>query len=632
MSEIMESKPITVALIGSSAGETDMLFHALTRPHSHPRRLDAWFPYNNITPPATGTYTYMEQVFHLICRTASPHGFGPLAALQRPQPQCTPYPEQAAKNADVLAVACNAVFLEDGLSLLSHVLEAAHFKHHPLPAVLCIAGCELAEKRGILIDFDLLEDVLQIPVVPYSSRVPSSTDDVKAALTYVLRHPPSYDCLDFSPERLAAGIIRDTRGPAFPLKRHTDPIIAGTASGGVFLLILFFLLFWFTFAGGRLLQAPVVRSLAWLERQLYAGLLAAHIPDPAISILLCGILRPIFCVISVMLPPLMLFLPLFFLLEEAGGIPQAAIYADPPFAACGGCGMQCVTMAAGLCCHTEAILECRRISSPRERMAAVLTASFMPCSGRIYMLLSLIPLFTAGNSGGGERNAAHILTNSAVHAAVLLAAVLLGASVSLGISLLLSHTSLRHLPSFFVLELTPYCRPQLFSVVLPAALERLSLLLGRAASLAALSGLLLWILAHIQAGGASLLAQCTAALSPLARMLGLDGTILTAFILGMPANEIILPLIATAYSAQDPLLSILSPRDLRSILLANGWTWQTACSAILFTLFQCPCLSAVSAIRQETRSIRWTLAAALLPMLCGFSLCFLAACIWKFFF
>ncbi len=642
----MESTPITITLISSSSNEAGILLCGLTGLYFLPRSLDIWFQPDALLLPVTKpyTYSYMEQTFRLIyhpyssylCCQPAPHSPKISDRPEASHHPDSPHQSNAPSDPDILAIACEACSLERGLFLLSHILTSASFQNHPLPAVLCITGCDAALKRGISVDLDLLEDVLQIPVVSCSLQVPSSLDDVKAAISYAYIHPPSYDCLDFSPKKLAAETLHSkkqrTKSSVLPAAGQPERISAGPAAGVIILFVLFTFLLSLTFAGARLLQPLFSCSLAWADRMISAGLAAAHFPALLQDLLLCGILRPLFCVISVMLPPLMIFLPLFSLLEETGLLPRAAFCADRCFSACGGCGMQCTAMMTGSCCRTAAVMECRRISSPREYLAAVLTASFLPCFGQLAMLLCLFPLLTAFGQGSPRCEAGCIPIHAAVDAVVCTAFLLFSAFVSFGILFLLSHTSLKQLPSAFLIELTPLRRPLICRLVLPAALNRLSFLLGRAAAFAAPFGLLIWILARVEISGSPLLAHCAALLTPPARLLGLDGTILTAFLLGMPANEIVLPLMAAAYSAQTPFLSVYSPEEIRGILLANGWTWQTVCSVILLTLFQCPCLSALSAVRQETGSIRHTAAAALLPALCGLSLCLLASCIRHFFF
>ncbi|MDO5550276.1 MAG: nucleoside recognition domain-containing protein [Lachnospiraceae bacterium] len=603
----MESIPITIALTGNSPREIRTLFQKLDSRHRHISRPDSWLLSDCSQSPVTGSYTYMEQTFRLVCRT-----FDSVLSAETLQAS------------DVLAIGCDASFLEQGLFLLARILSSPRFSERPIPMVLCITDCDHAKRNGILIDFDLLEDVLQIPVIPLDSRISSGYDDIKAAVAYVHAHPPLYDCLDFSPERLAYEIIRWPQRTAASCKCLSNRIHTDSVIGSILPLFFLFLLLWLTFSGAGLLRDPVFHALSHLERLLFSMLTAVHAPIPLIQFLFRGILYPMLWVIAFMLPPLLIFLPLFSLLEDAGFLSHAAFYADPFFSSWGSCGMQCSAITMGLCCHTAAVLECRKIASPRERMAAVLTVSFLPCSGRMTMLLSLIPFFSSVDA---ERD-----LHPAVNAAVCIGFLLLGAAFSLGAALLLSRTSLQHFSSFFALELEPCRRPRIFQQVLPAALDRLSFLLGRSALFSIPAGILIWFLSSREVGGDSLLAGCIRLLTPIARLLGLDGTILTAFLLGIPANEITLPLTASIYSAEAPFGAVYPSAHFRSIFLANGWTWQTACSVILFTLFQCPCLPSLVTIRKETGSIRWTIAAAWLPVLCGLSLCFVNSCIWRFFF
>lgn len=591
MSESMETAPITIALTGNSPREIRTLFQKLDSRHWHVSRPGSRLLSDRSQFPATGSYTYMEQTFRLICRT-----FDSVLSAETLQAS------------DVLAVGCDASFLEQGLFLLARILSSCRFSERPIPMVLCIMDCDRAKRNGILIDFDLLEDVLQIPVIPLDSRISSGYDDIKAAAAYVHVHPPLYDCLDFSPERLAYEIIRQPQRTAASCKCLSDRIDAGSVIGSILPLFFLFLLLWLTFFGAGLLREPVFHALSRLECLLFSMLTAVHAQIPLIPFLFRGILYPMLWVIAFMLPPLLIFLPLFSLLEDAGFLSCAAFLANPFFFSWDSGGTHCFAAAMGL----------------HRRTSAVLAVSFLPCSGQITMLFALIPFFTSLN----PENPLY----AAVNAAVCIGFLLLGAAFSLGAALLLSHTSLQHFSSFFALELEPCRRPRIFQQVLPAALERLSFLLGRSALFSIPAGILIWFLSSREVGGDSLLAGCIRLLTPIARLLGLDGTILTAFLLGIPADEIILPLTASIYAAEAPLDALSPSARFPSVFLANGWTWQTAFSVILLTLFQCPRLPSLFTIRKETGSTRRTIAAAWLPVLWGLSLCFLTACIWKFFF
>lgn len=278
-------------------------------------------------------------------------------------------------------------------------------------------------------------------------------------------------------------------------------------------------------------------------------------------------------------------------------------------------------MCMGLGCNAAGVIGCRIIDSPRERLIAVLTNSLVPCNGRFPTLIAVITMFFVGVGSGRSWLAALLLT----------AAILLSIGATFAASRLLSRTLLKGVPSSFTLELPPYRKPQIGQVLLRSVLDRTLFVLGRAASVAAPAGLLIYILANVQAGGTTLLAHCTAFFDPLGRLLGLDGVILMAFLLGLPANEIVLPVILMAYAATGTLTDYASLGQLHAMLAAHGWTWLTGLNMLLFSLFHWPCSTTLMVIKKETQSWKWAGVAALLPTMFGVSLCLIVATVARLF-
>ena len=268
----------------------------------------------------------------------------------------------------------------------------------------------------------------------------------------------------------------------------------------------------------------------------------------------------------------------------------------------------------GFGCNAAGVVGCRIIDSPRERLLAILTNNFVPCNGRFPALIALITMFFVVGSG---------VIGSLWSAALLTVVIVCGILATFGITRLLSATLLKGIPSSFTLELPPYRRPQIGRVIVHSLLDRTVFVLGRAAAVAAPAGLVLWALANITVGEISLLNHCAAFLDPFAQWMGLDGAILIAFILGFPANEIVIPIILMVYLAQGTLTEPTSLMGMKQIFLDNGWTWATAVSTMLFSLFHWPCSTTVWTIRKETGSFKWTTLAVALPTLLGTLLCIL---------
>lgn len=274
-------------------------------------------------------------------------------------------------------------------------------------------------------------------------------------------------------------------------------------------------------------------------------------------------------------------------------------------------------MCMGFGCNAAGVVGCRIIDSPRERLIAILTNSFVPCNGRFPTLIALITMFFVGTAGGLWQGLASSL--------LLTAVILLGVIMTFGISRLLSNTLLKGIPSAYALELPPYRRPRVGQILVRSVLDRTLFVLGRAAAVAAPAGLVIWLCANVTVGGASLLSWCTGFLDPFGRLIGLDGTILMAFILGFPANEIVIPIILMSYLSTGAIQDSGSLEALRELLVANGWTWLTALCTMLFSLFHWPCSTTCLTIARETRSVKWTVLSILIPTGLGMGLCFLVA-------
>lgn len=276
-----------------------------------------------------------------------------------------------------------------------------------------------------------------------------------------------------------------------------------------------------------------------------------------------------------------------------------------------------LTMCMGFGCNAAGIIGCRIIESPRERLIAIITNNFVPCNGRFPTLISIITMFFA----------ASVLApfQSVISALILSTVILLGICTTLLISKILSKTILKGLPSSFTLELPPYRKPQLGKILVRSVFDRTLFVLGRAVSVAAPAGLIIWIMANINVGDASLLSHCAGFLDPFARLIGMDGYILMAFVLGFPANEIVVPIIIMSYMSKGSMMEFESLNELRELLISNGWTWLTAVCVMIFSLMHWPCGTTCWTIKKETQSLKWTLASILIPTFTGIVICFIIA-------
>ena len=402
-----------------------------------------------------------------------------------------------------------------------------------------------------------------------------------------------------------------TRRAAEPLAYRADRLLTGRGLGIPAMLALLGLVLLTTIVLANAPSQWLSALFARLGRQIDRALAPA--PGWLHAMLYQGVYRVLSWVVSVMLPPMTLFFPLFTLLEDVGYLPRAAFNMDRCFQGCRACGKQCLTMMMGLGCNAVGVCGCRIIDSPRERLIALLTNSLTPCNGRFPMLIALSGAFLAGGGPLASLKTALCLTGL----------IVLSVALTLGLSRLLSATLLRGMPSSFALELPPYRRPQVGKVIVRSLLDRTIKVLGRALVTAAPAGALIWLLGHVQMGGMSLLARLFALLDPLGRLLGMDGVMLSAFVLGTPANEIVLPIALMGYLGEGTLVEADSLASLPALLAANGWNARFALCAMLFSLCHWPCATTLVTIARETRSAKWTLLSALLPTLCGMGLCML---------
>lgn len=388
---------------------------------------------------------------------------------------------------------------------------------------------------------------------------------------------------------------------------RADRILTGKLTAFPVMFILLMGILWLTVTGANYPSELLSHLFSRLEGGVSSLLTSAGAPEVLTSLLCEGMIRVVGWVVSVMLPPMAIFFPLFTLLEDVGYLPRIAYNLDRGFAGCSACGKQALTMCMGFGCNAVGVTGCRIIDSKRERLLAVLTNSFMPCNGRFPILIAVISMFAACAG----------LWGSAILALVIVLAVM----ITLGVSKLLSETVLRGVPSSFTLELPPYRTPQFGKVLIRSVLDRTLFVLGRAAAVAAPTGLVIWLLANTGSGGISTLSRLSGFLDPVGRIMGLDGVIILAFILGLPANEIVIPIIMMCYVSGGSLVGCASLPELKNLLVSNGWNTVTAINTVIFTVFHWPCSTTLLTVKKETGKARCAIAAALIPTVIGTVLC-----------
>jgi len=399
--------------------------------------------------------------------------------------------------------------------------------------------------------------------------------------------------------------------------RRLDRIVTSRWLGYPLMLLLLGTVFYLTIAGANVPSGLLADLFFWIEGYLTQLFLWIGTPDWVHGVLVLGLYRGVAWVVSVMLPPMAIFFPAFAILEDFGYLPRVAFNLDRFFKAAGAHGKQALTMTMGFGCNAAGVVAARIIESPRERILAILTNNFVPCNGRFPTLITLATLFMGGAVG--------MAYGSLIATLVVVGIVLIGISTTLAVSWGLSRTVLRGVPSTFTLELPPYRKPQFGRLLVRSVFDRTRFVLGRAVVVAAPAGVITWILANIMIGDLSILGHVAAFLDPFARALGLDGFILMAFLLGMPANEIVLPILIMSYLSSGAMIELDSMEELKNLFLSHGWTWVTALCMMLFSLLHFPCGTTMWTIAKETKSTKWTLLAIFLPTAIAVSVCFLVA-------
>lgn len=518
---------------------------------------------------------------------------------------------------DVTIVVCDATCLERNLYLVLQIMQLTP------KVIVCINLIDEAQKKQIFINFSKLSKMLQVPVIPMSARKNYGFNELKEAINNYQKPEKTFEKITDIAQK-AKEITESTviyQNQNYDAKeRKIDRILTHKFWGLLTMFALFLLIFWLTISAANYPSSLLFKMFNNLTPYLTKFLNILPLPDFLVDLMINGIYKVLSWVVSVMLPPMAIFFPLFTILEDLGYLPRIAFCLDKCFKKCRSCGKQALTMCMGFGCNAVGVTTTRIIDSKRERLIAILTNSFVPCNGRFPTLISLLSIFIIG------LNASSLL--SALGLTVIIIFAIL---ITLLISYILSKTILKGEKSAFTIELPPYRSPNLKNILTHSFRDRIYKILKRAISCSIPAGIIIWLLLNISLDNIPVINYIVNLLNPLGNLIGLDGAIILAFILGLPANEIIMPIILMIYLASSNLIEVNELSALKDILINNGWTILTCINFIILSLFHYPCATTILTIKKETNSTKWTLISIIIPLIIGISLCLLIKLLFNIF-
>ncbi len=568
-------------------------------------------------------------------------------------------------NYDIALIVCDALVLERNLNIVLQTLEVTN------NVILCINLIDEAKKNNIIIDYDKLASILNIPVIGISARKKIGIDKLidtinnfksnnSFQINYnskieecikILNTKSRFEAIKYlivgssdkyinekvkqcrlylndnnidinnsilgnivkNSEDIAKKVVINNKKYNFKI----DRILTNKVTGIPIMIILLVLIFYISIRGANYPSDLLFRLFNYIGNNLKNILINIHIPSIIYEPLMDGIYRVTTWVIAVMLPPMAIFFPLFTLLEDLGILPRIAFNMDGLFNKSNACGKQALTMMMGFGCNAVGVTGSRIIDSKRERLIAILTNSFIPCNGRFPTIITILTIFFIGVSSS--------VFNSFLSILLLTIIILISIFMTFIVSKILSITILKGIQSSFILELPPYRKPLIFKVIIRSIFDRTLFVLGRAVIVSIPAGLIIWLLNNIYISDMNILNHLSNILNNFGLLLGMDGVILLAFLLGFPANEIVIPIMLMIYMSNNSLIDISNLNVLKNILVSNGWTFITAISVLIFTLFHFPCSTTLLTIKRETNSIKWTIISFIIPLIIGIVLCFIVS-------
>ena len=658
-------KNIKVALIGTPNVGKSTIYNALTKNHEHTGN---W-------AGKTVSYTKGECSYENTLYTIYDLP-GTYSLISKSKEETIATDFICFKEYDVAVVVCDATSLYKGINLVLQTREICK------KVVVCVNLIDEALKKGIVIDYDLLSKNLGCLVVKTSARDNAGLNDLLRAIKIVengdyldlkykflnkntkkiindinikgfnkkwillryLENNEHYidkfnelglninnavnkiisklNNIDISLEIVLTinnevnNVLNDVISYKNNKKRYMlfDKILTNKLFGIPIMLLMLFIIFYLTIIGANYPSTLIFNFFSSLENNLFNILKFIHLPSIIIDLLVNGVYKTLYWVISVMMPPMLIFFPLFNYLEDLGVLPRIAFNMDKAFMKCKACGKQALTMCMGLGCNAVGVTGARIIDSKRERLIAILTNVFMPCNGKFPTIIAITSIFLIG---------LNTKYSGLFNALFLTGFIGLGILLTFIVSYILSKTILKGMNTSFTLELPPYRKPKLINTIWYALKNRAVHILLRAIKVAIPAGVIIWLIANIKINDVLLLEYLTKLLEPFGKYIGLDGVIILALILGLPANEIVIPAMLMCYLKTSTLIDFNNLTELKNILLLNEWTIKTALCFLIIMCFHYPCSTTLLTIKKETNSLIYTLLSFIIPTTIGLIIAFM---------
>ena len=481
--------------------------------------------------------------------------------------------------------------------------------------IICVNQYKSATKSGVKINLEKMQEILGLPVITTEATDKNGCEIVKRAIQFNVNNTNSYKTIAHKPIDRSFFRCQVVSECDNTIQKRLDKIFTSKITGIPIMIILLAVVLYITIIGANypseLLSAMFSKCGVWFSNLLsYIGC-----PNVIISFLCDGVYRTVTWVISVMLPPMAIFFPIFALLENFGYLPRVAFNLDNVFRKANCSGKQALTMCMGFGCNACGVTECRIIPNKKQRLNAIVTNNFVPCNGRFPTLIAVITIFMASSFNS--------YTRSVISALILTGFIILSILISMGISLLLSNTILKNNDKELVMEMPRFKKPKILRTIYDSIKNRAVFVLLRALVVALPAGAVIWICANATINDESILSYIVNILQPVGEIFGLDGEIIIGLLLGFPANEIVIPIVLMAYSGSSTLVDYNSINELGALLISNGWTIKTAICMIIIVLMHFPCSTTCLTIYKETKSVLWTIISMALPTVAGLLMCFL---------